>query len=338
MGAITISTFFIGVCTAFFSIFAVHILFFRKEHSRFQTVVGIIMALWAVWNLKDIVMVFPGMYRKDVLDWITIVDGWSALAYMVLVFEATQPRWTTYRKLMLIATPFALFTLAYAIWTDPKTLSIYFIYLWCFAWSIIFIGYARIKRYQRYEHDNLSNIEKTDVSWFRPVFAFAIVSQLSWLGTSLIQNVWIDIVYYLSTILMWLMVLHYTWDFHPIRIEPDEKKQLPMKDFAFAGQLEQLVEDQCLYLKHDLTITDLAHAVDSNRTYVSSYISQVMGLTFYDYINRLRIERKGIPMMLEHPEYTLEYVAKESGFSSISTFRRAFVKITGKTPSQYAQI
>ena len=40
-------------------------------------------------------------------------------------------------------------------------------------------------------------------------------------------------------------------------------------------------------------------------------------------------------MLREHPEYTLDYVANESGFASISTFRRAFLKLTGKTPRQF---
>ena len=40
--------------------------------------------------------------------------------------------------------------------------------------------------------------------------------------------------------------------------------------------------------------------------------------------------------MREHPEYTLEYVARQSGFGSISTFRRAFQKFTGMSPSQFS--
>ena len=88
-------------------------------------------------------------------------------------------------------------------------------------------------------------------------------------------------------------------------------------------------------LKKDLTLSDLAEALDSNRTYVSKYISQALGQTFYDYINQLRIERVSIPMMRQHPEYKLDFVAHESGFASISTFRRAFIKLTGQTPSQY---
>ena len=50
----------------------------------------------------------------------------------------------------------------------------------------------------------------------------------------------------------------------------------------------------------------------------------------------MRIERISITMLREHPEYTLEYVAEKSGFASISTFRRAFIKLTGQTPRQYA--
>ena len=33
-----VSAFLIGVSTAFFAIFAIHILFFRKKRTRFQTV------------------------------------------------------------------------------------------------------------------------------------------------------------------------------------------------------------------------------------------------------------------------------------------------------------
>ncbi len=41
--------------------------------------------------------------------------------------------------------------------------------------------------------------------------------------------------------------------------------------------------------------------------------------------------------MRAHPEYTLEYIAEQSGFNSISTFRRVFIKFNGKNPSQWRQ-
>ena len=90
-----ISAFVVGIATAFFAIFAVHILLYMPRRTRFQTVVGIIMAVWAVWCAKDLVICMPGMYVQPVLDWILIIDGWSALTYTIFVFEVVMPGWVT---------------------------------------------------------------------------------------------------------------------------------------------------------------------------------------------------------------------------------------------------
>ena len=337
---INISAFLIGISMAFFTIFALHILFWRKSRTRFQTVLGSIMAVWAVWNAKDMITTFPGMYRQDVLDWILIIDGWSALTYTVLLFEVVMPKWLTLHRLLLLALPFALFTIVYALWTDVRVVYAYLAFLWCYAWTVVAIGYVKMKRHLVYVRKNYSNIDDIDVAWLKPVFFFAIISQLAWLFTSLSGTVTADIVYYISTILLWMMVLRYSWNFRPIDIEKNSEPEtsansrnvLPIAE----GVLEQLVEQQQLYLKKDLTLQDLADAMDSNRTYVSKYLSQVLGVTFYDYVNQLRIERVSIPLMREHPEYQLDFVAHQSGFASISTFRRAFIKLTGQMPSQYS--
>lgn len=334
-----ISAFLIGVSTAFFTIFALHILFWRKRRTRFQCVLGSIMAVWALWNLKDIVITFPGMYTPEVLNWIFIIDAWSALTYTVFVFEAVMSGWTTPGRLSLLSLPFALFTLLFYIWPVQQVIYALTAFLWFYAWTIVAIGWVKVKRHIRYVRENFSNIDRIDVAWLKPVFVFCIVSQLAWLFTSLYATVFTDIVYYISAILLWLMVLYYSWDFRPIAAEHKEeplpvsqRETLPIAE----GALEELVEGQRLYLNKNLTLADLAQAMNTNRTYVSNYLSQVRGQTFYDYINQLRIEHISIPMLKEHPEYTLEYVATESGFAAISTFRRAFTKLTGQTPRQFS--
>ena len=57
-----------------------------------------------------------------------------------------------------------------------------------------------------------------------PVFGFAIVSQLAWLFTSLCATIIADIIYYISTIALWLMVLYYSWDFRPIKAVAEEEQ------------------------------------------------------------------------------------------------------------------
>ena len=334
-----ISSFLIGVSTAFFAMFAIHILFWRTKRTRFQTVLGYIMAVWAVWNLKDLIVTFPGMYTEKVLNWIMVIDGWSALTYTVFVFETVMPRWVTRRRLVYLSLPFAVFTLLYIIQPQQWVIYAYVVFLWLYAWMIVVIGYVKMKRYLSYVRKNYSNIDDIDVSWLKPVFAFAIVSQLAWLFTSLFATVTMDIIYYISIILLWLMVLHYSWNFRPIVVEQEQEQPQNIhrnpSSAIVEGVLERIVEEQQLYLVKNLTLTDLAEAMGTNRTYVSNYLSQVRGQTFYDYINQIRIEKKSVPLLREHPEYTLDYVANESGFASISTFRRAFLKLTGKTPRQF---
>lgn len=335
-GYINLSAFLIGCTTTFFTICALYTLYWQKQRTRYQTILGSIMAIWAIWNLKDIVITFPGMYTAKVLDWILIIDGWSALTFTVLLYEIVKPGWATGKRLIKLSLPFLLFTIVYAIWPDKRVIYAYLTFLWFYAWTIVFIGYVKVRRHIQYVRINYSNIDKIDVSWLKPVFIFAIVSQLAWLFTSLFAEVTADIVYYISVIAMWVMVLHYSWDYKPIveiddEEESTQKNPLPIAD----GVLEQMVEEKQLYLNKNLMLSDIAQALGTNRTYVSNYLSQVRGQTFYDYINQMRIEKVSIPLMHTHPEYKLEFIASESGFASISTFRRAFVRLTGQTPSQY---
>lgn len=344
-----ISAFMIGAATAFFTIFALHILVWRRNRTRFQTTVGCIMAIWALWCLKDIVLTFPGMYRPQVLDWIMVVDGWSALTYSAFIAEVVMPGWLTVRRFLLHSLPFAAFTIAYALRPTDEVLYAYAIFLWFYAWAVVIVGWIKMRQCLIYVRKNYSNIDAIDVSWLRPVFLFNIVGQLSWLGISFYADVAADILYYIVIIALWCMMLYYSWNFRPVTMEPEPA--VGLVDEAFGehaaaspahptlpqGVLERLMDEEELYLRPDLTLTDLAQALGTNRTYVSNYLSQMLHQTFYDYINQLRIERMSKPLLREHPEYKLEYVATRSGFASMSTFRRAFVRFTGQTPGQFSQ-
>lgn len=344
-----ISAFMIGAATAFFTIFALHILVWRRNRTRFQTTVGCIMAIWALWCLKDIVLTFPGMYRPQVLGWIMVVDGWSALTYSAFIAEVVMPGWLTVRRFLLHSLPFAAFTIAYALRPTDEVLYAYAIFLWFYAWAVVIVGWIKMRQCLIYVRKNYSNIDAIDVSWLRPVFLFNIVGQLSWLGISFYADVAADILYYIVIIALWCMMLYYSWNFRPVTMEPEPA--VGLVDEAFGehataspahptlpqGVLERLMDEEELYLRPDLTLTDLAQALGTNRTYVSNYLSQMLHQTFYDYINQLRIERMSKPLLREHPEYKLEYVATRSGFASMSTFRRAFVRFTGQTPGQFSQ-
>jgi len=57
------------------------------------------------------------------------------------------------------------------------------------------------------------------------------------------------------------------------------------------------------------------------------------GLTFVDYLARVRIER--IKSLLSDPYKRVSEAAFEAGFQSLSQFNRVFRRVAGEAPSAY---
>lgn len=343
-----INAFFIGVATAYYVLMAYQIFVGeRKRSTRLHKLMGWISIFWALSNGKDIILTFPGMYTESMLDMIIIFDGWSALTYLAFLYELTRPGWLTKKHLLIASMPFAIYTVAYFIY--PCHTMIYYVvsFLVIFGLYITIIGYRHSVSYMNYIRNYYSNIDEINISWLRKVFLLAAASLLVWLFTALTENYLADCLYYIISISIWQMVVCHCRNLKQVNPEEtveiieeerngeEEPKNDEERKFPFAGTLEEMIENERLYLQPSLALDDLAKRLNTNRTYLSSYFSKVISKSFYDYINELRIKQKSIPMLEEHPDYTLEQVAQESGFNSLSTFRRAFRKITGMTPGEY---
>jgi AraC-like DNA-binding protein len=100
---------------------------------------------------------------------------------------------------------------------------------------------------------------------------------------------------------------------------------------SFTVSLEQLMNKQQLYLRNDLKISDVALLLGSNRTYIQRSIMELSGESFTKYINRKRIEY-AIELQKNHPEYNIETIATQSGYTHLGTFYRNYKIVTGKTP------
>lgn len=100
---------------------------------------------------------------------------------------------------------------------------------------------------------------------------------------------------------------------------------------SFTVSLEQLMNKQQLYLQHDLKISDVALLLGSNRTYIQRSIMELSGESFTKYVNRKRIEY-AIELQKKHPEYNIETIATQSGYTHLGTFYRNYKIVTGKTP------
>ena len=104
-------------------------------------------------------------------------------------------------------------------------------------------------------------------------------------------------------------------------------------DSSLTVSLEQLMNEKHLYLQHDLKISDVASLLCTNRTYIQRAILELSGESFTKYVNRKRIEY-AIELQKNHPEYNIETIATQSGYTHLGTFYRNYKTVTGKTPGK----
>ena len=117
----------------------------------------------------------------------------------------------------------------------------------------------------------------------------------------------------------------------PVGPEPEELKL--QQEVAFAERMYLLFEKEHVYLNPRLRLSELATLLGTNRTYLSQYFNQNCESTFYDFVNDYRIHHA--KLLLHSTDDTLETIAMNSGFNSLSTFRRAFVQREGMSPIEF---
>jgi AraC-like DNA-binding protein len=104
----------------------------------------------------------------------------------------------------------------------------------------------------------------------------------------------------------------------------------------YLEKLNRFMEEEKPYLSPDLNLPQLAKEVDIPSHYLSQVINENIGLNFFDFINRQRVE--DVKSKISDPRYnnfSILGIAFESGFNSKSAFNRVFKNITGLTPSEY---
>lgn len=117
----------------------------------------------------------------------------------------------------------------------------------------------------------------------------------------------------------------------PVEPEPEELKL--QQEATFAERMYLLFEKEHVYLNPRLRLSELAMLLGTNRTYLSQYFNQNCESTFYDFVNDYRIHHA--KLLLHSTDDTLETIAMNSGFNSLSTFRRAFVQREGMSPIEF---
>lgn len=81
----------------------------------------------------------------------------------------------------------------------------------------------------------------------------------------------------------------------------------------------------------EMSLRQVAGAVNTSAFYFCKMFKQATGLTFTDYLARVRVEK--VKNLLLNPHKRISEAAYEAGFQSLSQFNRVFRKIAGEAPT-----
>ena len=237
--------------------------------------------------------------------------------------------------------------------------------------AIIFVSfYVRLLvKYNRHLSENYSDLENKEVKWLNNVQVFFAIYLALYVASDTARMHGLRYVSYIVSMFIWMyIVLHIDrqelvlnlWNKSDSVLIDDEPVDMPMAvntekkeeddkstDLSWVGDLlTTRCEEAQLYLQPDLSLAMLSQAIGTNRTYISRYFSNC-GLTYYQYINSLRIKHAQALMAKMHvrdensdsedgaASININDIARRSGFKSETTFRRAFMEKMGCLPSQY---
>jgi AraC-like DNA-binding protein len=147
-------------------------------------------------------------------------------------------------------------------------------------------------------------------------------------------------VFYLVIIIL-SIVLSYSlslWAFTQQKLFTSQKskKEADSEEFTITrSQIEQLMREE-VFIDPALNLTLLAKRLNKPPYLVSRAINDQFNKTFPELLLHYRI-KKAVELLVSsvNKTYTVEAIAYESGFSTLSAFYTAFKKETGTTPTQF---
>ncbi|WP_170132603.1 helix-turn-helix domain-containing protein [Pedobacter cryoconitis] len=105
---------------------------------------------------------------------------------------------------------------------------------------------------------------------------------------------------------------------------------------GYVASIEEFMSTEKPYLNNELTLTSMANKLDLKPIHLSQVLNEEFKENFYAFINRYRIiESQRLLKDIRYRNYSIQAIAFEAGFNSMSTFNKAFKEIVGKAPSIY---
>ena len=285
----------------------------------------------------ELFYIFSGEIYSVMCMVFAVLDSLALLTTLPgMLFAMLQDRKRPVWPIVLATIPYAVLMMLHFFYPHGYfiELSIAYICLVYVFFSIYMV--FEVRKYGRWLRDNYADLEHKEV-WVSHLLVLVILMIIisdGFLSQHIIASTFVQLIE-----LAFIIFLLWRVDTLPLlESTPAEQRTLKQEQsMVIPSNIEQLLTEHCvntkLYLKHDLTLLQLAQAIGTNRLYLSQYFSR-QGITYNAYINDLRISYF---MSLYHEKtaagqpIVAQQLASASGYRSYSTFSLAFKQRTGQS-------
>ncbi|MDP4207551.1 MAG: AraC family transcriptional regulator [Bacteroidota bacterium] len=281
--------------------------------------------------------------------------------YITLIVSSFQASLVTYALVTLInlnyvkpktfitgMLPPSLFSLWFVIVTliihSQKILEISgYVFEAFYALQIIYYTWQFLKQSHLYKeklNNYFSEQESKRAQWIQVAFFTALsIGIMALLAqvfptklSAMIFNISCTVFYFYFAVnyLNYLYIFHFIKPIATPEIQETEKGTLPLSRGNLAEALDQWEKRKGFTLP-GITISDVASDLNTNRTYLSTYINNHKEMNFSEWVNQLRIE-EAKALLSKQPDLPIVEISETVGYSHLSNFGRQFSKITGTTP------
>lgn len=345
------TAYILGISISCYFLFGLYFLKLDKAPNRLKKLLGWILVIWSVFLIKDILYFHERVQNNEyIYKSLLCIDNWAVVMGNIFAIELLRPDKITWKLFIYNISGFVLFTAMYILTGSETIFTIYHIFTasYCIITFIYLIN--NTLRYKKLIQQNYSDLTNINIFWVWQVASFLILILVIWSVVFFTRSSICDIIYYITMLVIWTVISINTSK--QKLISKDDSYTVEQKDetetlynrtvtesdrYEFDKQIDVLKKKKYFFNNPEVTLTELASELNTNRTTLSIYINNVIGCSFYEMINNIRLEYAE-ELLISNPKLTLDEVAVAAGFNSISTFRRSFKKKNCMTPVEYRNL